>query len=98
MIGIVCEDLGFYAGIRAESTSHGITTDASWKCSYFFVSGWAEPGFDDSSWAVANEIVNDNLWNLVPGLSSDARWIWSGYHQENGRYMSYCRKGKTWCL
>jgi hypothetical protein len=41
----------------------GVPVDASWRCSNELVEHWAEPGFDDSTWAAAREL---GLFGMAP--------------------------------
>ena len=77
-------------GILA-STSTGVVTDASWKCSSDDPIGWYLPGFDDAAWSQAQVVApNDgSTWPVIHGISSEAKWIWS---QDTGTIFSYCRK------
>ena len=49
VIAISCRDTGGNEGIIA-STSTGIVTDGSWKCSSVKEDNWMMPDFDDSAW------------------------------------------------
>ena len=77
------------AGLLA-STSTGVVTDASWKCSSVEQTGWHLDDFDDAAWSQARVIsANDGWdWPLVPQINSAAQWIWS---QDNS-HIAYCRK------
>ena len=83
------------AGILA-STSTGVVTDASWKCSSgggaVEQSGWHLPGFDDTAWSQARVVApNDgSFWTGVIGaINSEAKWIWT---QNSSDDVVYCRK------
>ena len=78
------------AGILA-STSTGVVTDASWKCSTTDPTGWRLPGFDDAAWAQAQVIAaNDgSVRASVAEISSDAKWIWT---QNTNDVLVFCRK------
>ena len=78
------------AGMLA-STSTGVVTDASWKCSAVNYSGWHLPGFNDSSWRAARVKVANNgfVWPIVAQINLEAQWIWSLYESDD---IAYCRK------
>ena len=76
------------------STSTGVVTDASWKCSGGAVeqTGWHLPGFDDAAWSQAQVIAaNDgSFWmGVLPEISPAAQWIWS---QNSDDDVVFCRK------
>ena len=50
LLAIAAEDYYLGAGILA-STSTGVVTDTSWKCSAVEETGWYLSSFDDSSWS-----------------------------------------------
>ena len=70
------------------STSTGVVTDASWKCSNNAADGWDLPGFDDdSAWSQALVLwANDGS---VPDINRTAQWIWS---QGDPAFYAFCRK------
>ena len=84
------------AGILA-STSTGVVTDASWKCSSSSggaveQTGWHLPGFDDAAWSQAQVMTaNDgSVWiHEMSGINPTAQWIWS---QNSSDDVVYCRK------
>ena len=75
------------------STSTGVVTNASWKCSGGVEqTGWHLPGFDDAAWSQAQVIAaNDGtFWmGVLPEISPAAQWIWS---QNSGDGVVFCRK------
>ena len=79
-------------GILA-STSIGVVTDDTWKCSGGLEeTGWHLPGFDDAAWSQAQVIAaNDgSFWmGVVPEINPAAQWIWS---QNSGDGVVFCRK------
>ena len=78
------------AGLLA-STSTGVVTDASWKCSSVEQTGWHLPGFDDAAWSQARVIATNDgstFRGVIAGISTEAQWIWS---QSNSNEI-YCRK------
>ena len=95
VLAIKAENTGDGAGLLA-STSTGVVTDTSWKCSSgggaVEQTGWHLPGFDDSALAQAHEIaLNDGSWwlHVVAGINPAAQWIWS---QNTTDDVIYCRK------
>ena len=77
-------------GILA-STSTGVVTDASWKCSAMGQRDWYLPGFDDATWSQARVIATngDAPWGTVDAIDAQAKWIWTqGLTDAN----VYCRK------
>ena len=84
------------AGILA-STSTGVVTDASWKCSSsgsgaVEQTSWHLAGFDDAAWSQARVVApNDaSVWpRVVAGINPAAQWIWS---QDASDDVIYCRK------
>ena len=96
VLAVKAVDTGDAGGILA-STSTGVVTDASWKCSgggggAVEQIGWHLPGFDDAAWSQARVIAQNDgsLWTgVVAGISSEAHWIWS---QGNSDLVVYCRK------
>ena len=94
VLAVKAVDTGDVGGILA-STSTGVVTDASWKCSSgggVEQTGWYLAGFDDAAWSQAHEIApNDGSWwlHVVPGINPAAQWIWS---QNISDDVIYCRK------
>ena len=58
VIAIYGRNTGGPKGILA-STTTGIVTDGSWRCSNELMDGWMNPGFDDTAWPLA-EIKKDS--------------------------------------
>ena len=71
------------------STSHGLVTDGTWKCSSDLHSGWNSPDFDDQDWPLAKVVANhgDNPWGKIHGIAEMAKWIWA----VNNKDVVYCR-------
>ncbi|CAH3146381.1 unnamed protein product [Porites lobata] len=71
------------------STSHGLVTDGTWKCSSDLHVGWNSPDFDDQDWPLAKVVgINgDKPWYTIDGISETAKWIWA---KEDKDYV-YCR-------
>ena len=64
------------------STSHGVVSDETWKCSKIQDDSedYCALDYDDSSWQYSVEITNSSLVPVVhtmSNLSSLARWIWA---------------------
>ena len=71
------------------STSNGLLTNETWKCSSDFYPGWNSPDFDDLDWPFAREIADhgDETWGKIPGIAETAKWIWAN----NYEHTVYCR-------
>ena len=71
------------------STSHGLVTDETWKCSSDLHSGWKSPYFDDQHWPLAKVVANhgDKPWKTIDGIAETAKWIWAN----NDEDYVYCR-------
>ena len=80
-----------YLGILA-STSTGVVTDASWKCSTQYEIGWDEPGFDDAAWSQARVLGGNDGSHVVTvaAISPQAKWIWT--QDMNAIGEAHCRK------
>ena len=86
VLAIETVDVDALAGVLA-STSTGVVTDASWKCSDVEQTGWHLAGFDDAAWSHATVVTPNN--GSISEINSEAEWIWSEY--DNG-HIAYCRK------
>ena len=77
-------------GILA-STSTGVVTDDSWKCSAELAIDWHLASFDDAAWSQAQVLApNDgSVWAFFAEISSEAKWIWA---QDTSRSRAFCRK------
>ena len=84
-------DDGNHAGILA-STSNGVESDASWKCSSEELPGWHLATFDDSAWSYADVIGQhgDEPWGRINPIDAQAKWIWASDYTRGGTV--YCRK------
>ena len=78
-------------GILA-STSTGVVTDASWKCSAVEETGWHLTSFDDSAWdnAIVIGDQGQHPWPVLTDISAEAKWIWANVTRSVG--TTYCRK------
>ena len=91
VLAVKAVDTGDAGGILA-STSTGVVTDASWKCSTVEQSGWHLSGFDDTAWAQAKVVAaNDgSVWfRAFAQMHAGAQWIWSPDSSDD---VVYCRK------
>lgn len=93
VIAVKGVDYGVIAGILASTDDGSILTDSSWKCTNQHYAGWETVGFDDSDWPAAHQVaIHQTLpWKLVPGIRTNAFWIWTR-HYVNGDWTVYCRK------
>ena len=80
-------------GILASADDGSILTDSSWKCTNAYHNGWQLADYDDSSWpsAYAIAVHQTSPWRLVPGIKTNAYWIWTPKYQ-GGDLVVYCRK------
>ena len=71
------------------STSNGLLTNGTWKCSSVYYSGWNSPDFDDQEWPLAKVIANHGVspWETIDGIAETAKWIWA----DNYKDTVYCR-------
>ena len=78
-------------GILA-STSTGVLSDTSWKCTMVEESNWHHPSFDDSAWDNAIVIGDQGThpWPVLTDISTEAKWIWANVTRSVG--TTYCRK------
>ena len=90
VLAIRGEDFGVIAGILA-STSTGVVTDKTWKCSGTLEAGWDLTGFNDSHWEDARitGVNGDAPWGLFADIDPSAKWIWSSGENDT---VAYCRK------
>ena len=79
---------GNYLGILG-STSNGLVTNETWKCSSVLYPEWNSPDYDDQDWPYAREIANHGVqpWEKIPGIAETAKWIWA----DNNNSTVYCR-------
>ena len=91
VISVVGTDFGGGFGILG-STTNGLLTNESWKCTGVLYPGWNSPDFDDQNWPSARVFgVNsaDSPWRMmISGIEPTAKWIWAA-DQDNG--VVYCR-------
>ena len=71
------------------STSNGLLTNETWKCSTHHSPKWKSPDFDDRYWPLAKVVGNngDSPWGTRPGIAETAKWIWA----DNYADTVYCR-------
>ena len=93
VIAVQGTDLHVVGGILASTDDGSILTDSSWKCTNVLYKGWQLVDFDDSSWpsAYAISLHQTTPWTLVPGIKTNAYWIWTPKYQ-GGDLVVYCRK------
>ena len=90
MLAIQSDSDSHLVGILA-STSTGVVTDDTWKCSRQYNTDWHLSSFNDAAWAPARVLgANDGSYaDAVTTISPDAKWIWF----YNTAYTGvYCRK------
>ena len=90
VLSVAGKDTGSQFGIIG-STSHGLVTDETWKCSSDLHVGWNSPDFDDQDWPLAKVLANhgDKPWYTIDGIAETAKWIWAN----NDKDYVYCRLG-----
>ena len=71
------------------STSNGLVTNETWKCSSVLYPEWNSPNFDHQSWPLAEVIANhgDSPWGTRHGIPVTAKWIWG----DTNSNTAYCR-------
>ena len=76
VLAIETVDVDALAGVLA-STSTGVVTDTSWKCSTVEETDWHLPDFDDAAWSQASVIApNDgSVWASIEEISAEVKWI-----------------------
>ena len=89
LIAVKAVDFNNYAGFIG-SSSNGIVTDSSWKCTRDLVTDWEKLNFDDSKWS-APTATRSNGDPLVKDVASNAKWLWSGAYND-AKTTVYCRK------
>ena len=90
MLAVKAVDGGSDFGILA-STSTGVVSDTTWKCSSSYQTDWHLASFDDSAWspAVIRRTNGDGPWGRFNAINAQAKWIWA--HGVAGGTI-YCRK------
>ena len=88
VLSVAGKDAGSQFGIIG-STSHGLVTDETWKCSSDLHSEWNSPDFDDQDWPLAKVVANhgDHPWGKIHGIAERAKWIWANNNED----FVYCR-------
>jgi len=83
VLAIECKNVVGEAGILA-STSTGLKTDSSWRCSSEVIEGWTQPDFviAPDTFATANTLGDNTKnpfgpWGPRPDIQADAEWIWA---------------------
>ena len=65
------------------SSSNGLVTNSSWKCSKQVNLGWNSADFDDHNWSLALELKRhgdrptDGPGGYITGIDPSAKWIWT---------------------
>ena len=79
---------GYIYGILG-STSNGLLTNETWKCSSDLHPGWNSLYFDDRDWPLAKVVATngDKPWRTIDGISETAKWIWANEYKD----IVYCR-------
>ena len=82
-------------GILA-STSTGVVTDDTWKCTANLEANWSTCAFNDSHWLNAHVYAaNDGeSWEMIDGILEFAEWIWA---EGSTGGTVYCRKRLREC-
>ena len=88
VVGTNVPDHNNYHGILG-STSNGLLTNETWKCSNHLYPGWKFPDFDDQDWPSVKVVgINgDSPWGKIGGIAGRAKWIWA----KNYNDTVYCR-------
>ena len=91
VLAVKAVDTGHSFGILA-STSTGVKSDNTWKCSTEEQPGWHLASFDDSAWNYADIIAEqgDDPWGTLRAIDGRAKWIWTSDFTSDGTV--YCRK------
>jgi len=85
VLAIECKDVGMGGGVLA-STSTGLKTDSSWRCSNEVIEGWTQPDFvfPPDTFASAKTLGNNTVSPWIqdhlaprPDILADAEWIWA---------------------
>ncbi|CAH3030526.1 unnamed protein product, partial [Porites evermanni] len=83
VLSVIGTDVGGGFGILG-STTNGLLTNESWKCTGVLYPGWNSPDFDDQNWPSARVFgVNsaDSPWGkMISGIETTAKWIWAADH------------------
>ena len=89
VLSVAGKELGQKNSAILGSTSNGLVTNETWKCSSVLSPGWNSPDFDDRDWPFAQVIANhgDLPWRKIRGIVETAKWIWA----KNYKHTVYCR-------
>ena len=83
VIAVAATKLGFPPPGILGSSSNGLVTNSSWKCSEQVNLGWNSPDFDDRNWSPALEMKRhgdgptDGPGGYITGIDPSAKWIWA---------------------
>ena len=89
VLSVAGEDYGgVYLGILG-STSNGLVTNETWKCTSVLYPEWNSLDFDDQNWPLAKVIANHGAspWGTLNGIAVTAKWIWGNTNSNT----TYCR-------
>ena len=93
-IAVQCTDSGVQAGLLASVTGDILLTDGSWKCTKTLYPNWMSTNYSASAWPGAYVIGLNGLspWDVRPGISANASWIYTTNYLNNADTPVYCRK------
>ena len=83
VIAVEATNLGFPPPGILGSSSNGLVTNSSWKCSEHLNLEWNSPDFDDHNWSPAREMKRhddrptDGPGGYITGIDPSAKWIWA---------------------
>ena len=97
LVAISCEDFGVKGGILA-STTTGVKTDTTWRCTDQLEAGWETVGFTETAgvWGTPGtygvNAASPSPWNVfLASINPSAEWIWYGANAGAAKTV-YCRK------
>ena len=96
LIAIACRNGGGSAGLLA-STTTGVKTDTTWRCTDQLETGWETVGFTETAGVWGNPASDGengdepHPWPLFTDILPSAEWIWYGPNLVNDK-TTYCRK------
>ena len=89
VLSVAGEDYGGYVYGILGSTSNGLLTNETWKCSSDLHPGWNFPYLDDRDWPLAKVVATNGNgpWYTIDGIAETAKWIWANEYKN----IVYCR-------
>ena len=95
LIAISCEETGGAAGILA-STTTGVLTDTTWRCTDLLETGWDTVGFTETAgvWGTPDAHGRNGVARggaKFTDINLSSKWIWFGPN-DGTRKTVYCRK------